>query len=238
MSDYLLFSKYYDFIAGGSQDIFVPFILDSINAYKPESKSILELGSGTGNNLIALSKKFETYGLELSPEMLAISKKKDKKSVYSQGDMSDFDLGQKFDVIICMFDSINHLPSLNHWKKTFDCSHRHLVDGGLFIFDFNTIFDLSSKAERYPTYVSCGDDFVLIENSFKRNSGTWHFKIFNKDKSLKAGYLLSAEDITERSYELDKIKSKLGSFKILKFVDADGKKPTSETTRVFVVCRK
>ncbi|MCK5594067.1 MAG: hypothetical protein KAI18_02375 [Candidatus Aenigmarchaeota archaeon] len=31
MSDYLFFSKYYDFIAGGSQNLFVPFILDSID---------------------------------------------------------------------------------------------------------------------------------------------------------------------------------------------------------------
>ncbi|NOQ56077.1 MAG: methyltransferase domain-containing protein [Nanohaloarchaea archaeon] len=119
-------------MSGEGQNIFVPFILDSIAEYKPGFGSILEIGSGTGNNLIKLSKMFETYGLELSPEMLAIAKKKDKKSVYLQGGMSEFDIRRKFDVIICMFDSINHLPSLNYWKKTFDCAHHHHLVKGFF----------------------------------------------------------------------------------------------------------
>ena len=240
MSDYELLSEFYDTFAGEMVEIFMPFILRPVSKYKPNSKLILELGSGTGNNLIELSKKFKTYGLELSSEMLSIAKSKDKKSVYQQGDMSNFDFGRKFDVILCVYDSINHLPSLNHWKKTFDCCHRHLVDGGLFIFDFNTIYSLYSKGQRPPTYLSHGDDFILLKISSKRNVGTWQLKIFKKDKSSKDdGYRLLTEDIIERSYEFDKVKEKLApKFDILEFIDEDGKKPTSETTRVFVVCRK
>lgn len=235
MSGYECVSKVYDSAAGESAKLFVPFILDSIKKYRPESQSLLELGCGTGNILVELSKRFETYGLDLSPEMLEIARKKDKKSVYKLADMSDFDFGRKFDIICCMYDSINHLPSLNHWKKMFDCCFLHLVDGGLFIFDFNTLYAFSSKTERPATYVRAGNDYVLLDITAKRDTCTWHFNIFKKKKDV---YSLSSEDIIERSYGLSKIKDVLKDFKILEFADEDGKRPSLKTTRVYVVCRK
>ena len=235
MSGYESVSKVYDSVAGESAKNFAPFILNSIKKYRPESQSILELGCGTGNILVELSKRYETYGLDLSEDMLEIAGKKDKKSVYKQGDMSDFDLGRKFDVICCMYDSINHLPSLSHWKRMFDCCFRHLVDGGLMIFDFNTLYAFSSKAERPATYVRAGNDYVLLDITAKRDMCTWHFNIFKKEKDV---YRLSSEDIIEKSYTFARVKEKLKGFKILDFADEDGKTPSLKTTRVFAVCRK
>ncbi|NOQ38303.1 methyltransferase domain-containing protein [archaeon] len=235
MSGYESVSKVYDSVTNDSAKLFVPFILNSIKKYRSESQSLLELGCGTGNILVELSKKYETYGLDLSPEMLEIAGKKDKKSVYKHRDMTDFDFGRKFDAICCMYDSINHLTSLNHWKRMFDCCFRHLVDGGLLIFDFNTLYKFSLLDMKGPTYFKAGKDFVLLENSAKKDRCTWHFNIFKKEKDV---YKLFSEDIIERSYEFSKIKEKLKDFKIIEFVDEGGKKPSSKTTRVFAVCRK
>src|SRR5438445_1169178 len=49
-----------------------------------------------------------------------------------------FHLQLKFDVICCVFDSMNHVASFTHWKQLFGNVHQHLSAGGVFIFDINT----------------------------------------------------------------------------------------------------
>ena len=48
-------------------------------------------------------------GLDQSPEMLALAERKVPRARLIQGDMSSFSLGERFDVVICVFDSLNHL---------------------------------------------------------------------------------------------------------------------------------
>ena len=50
-------------------------------------------------------------------------------------DMSSFNLPNKYDVITCYFDSVNHLPSLNDVKNMMSCVYDALNSDGLFLFD-------------------------------------------------------------------------------------------------------
>ncbi|MCK4927267.1 MAG: hypothetical protein KAS11_02280, partial [Candidatus Aenigmarchaeota archaeon] len=105
----------------------------------------------------------------------------------------------------------------------------------LLIFDFNTLYKFPLLEKKGSTYFKAGDDFVLLDITAKKDMCTWHFNIFKKEKDV---YSLSSEDITERSYELSKIKEKFKDFKILDFADEDGMRSGAKTTRVYVVCRK
>src|SRR6266705_1356343 len=66
----------------------------------------------------------------------------------------------KFDVICCVFDSMNHVASFTHWKQLFGNVHQHLSAGGVFIFDINT----QNKLDRHiaePAWVHrFGDNFL------------------------------------------------------------------------------
>ena len=38
--------------------------------------------------------------------------------------MTRFDLGETFDVVLCVFDSINHLVRFSDWERVFDRARR------------------------------------------------------------------------------------------------------------------
>ena len=56
------------------------FIDKIIQKYKKNSKSILELGTGTGSHAIFLAKKYNYTGVEKSSEMIKICEEKKNKS--------------------------------------------------------------------------------------------------------------------------------------------------------------
>ena len=43
--------------------------------------------------------------------------------------MTAFTLPARFDVVICMFDTLNHVPSFDGWLSLFSCVHEHLAPG-------------------------------------------------------------------------------------------------------------
>ena len=53
-------------------------------------------------------------------------------------DMANFKIGKGFQLILCIFDSINHLKDYSQWISTFKSVSDHLKDNGYFIFDINT----------------------------------------------------------------------------------------------------
>ena len=84
----------------------VAYINKLINRFSKNVNSILELGSGTGRHGIALSEfGYEIYGIEKSRKMVEASKKNVKFSIH-EGDIRDFRLSKKFDLLIVIFSPI------------------------------------------------------------------------------------------------------------------------------------
>ena len=134
-------------------------VRDYIKRYQPGAASLLELGCGTGAVLAGLAADvsltgadepvtgsgppvtgsgLSLTGVDLSEEMLAIAARSVPAARLVHADVTSFSLGTQFDVVICVFDTLNHLPSLHAWRAMFDRVHEHLADGGLFFFDVNT----------------------------------------------------------------------------------------------------
>jgi hypothetical protein len=65
--------------------------------------------------------------------MLETAKNKVSNARFKVADMIDFQLEEKFDVIICLFSSIGYVQSFNNLVKTLENFHRHLNDEGLAI---------------------------------------------------------------------------------------------------------
>jgi SAM-dependent methyltransferase len=100
---------------------------------------VLELGAGTGRVSVPLARAgHEVVGLDLSPHMLRVAKKKVKpglKLTFVRGDMAEFDLGRKFRLILIPFRAFQHLKSAEAQRSCLACVRRHLAKGGLFIVD-------------------------------------------------------------------------------------------------------
>lgn len=104
---------------------------------KNHPKSILEIGSGTGNLAQRFIENHQNYkGLDLSKSMIAISQKRNPDCTFIHGDMRDFNLEEKIDAIIITSRSTSYLISNNDINDTFSSLYNNLNPDGIIIFDF------------------------------------------------------------------------------------------------------
>jgi len=187
MSDnYTGFAKYYDQVLGSRKERVGPFIKEVISKYHPEAGLVLEIACGTGNILGELKDEYDVEGLDLSHEMLEIAKKKLPEVKFHQDDMTKFFLSKKFDVVICVFDSVNHLLAWQQWVDTFKRASEHLSKGGIFVFDVMSLerqqvfLNQSEKktefGERYATKrAMIGEPPAKV---------IWNFKVYEGDEMI------------------------------------------------------
>ncbi len=89
--------------------------------------------------MILAEKGYKVAGIDLSREMLEISRRKAKERElnieFIQGDIRNMELNQKFDAVISMFAVISYQITNKDLMSTFKVASRHLKKNGLFIFD-------------------------------------------------------------------------------------------------------
>jgi ubiquinone/menaquinone biosynthesis C-methylase UbiE len=105
-------------------------------------RSIIDVGCGTGNHSLRLSTLgYEVVGVDISPTMLKIAKKKEKeaKVKFIQGDMRKLQKvvreNRRFDAAICLGQAFSNMIT-NRDIHAFLCGlHKILKKDGLFIFN-------------------------------------------------------------------------------------------------------
>tara|TARA_B110000967_G_C18838227_1_gene537946 strand:+ start:622 stop:1350 length:729 start_codon:yes stop_codon:yes gene_type:complete len=105
----------------------------SKNLKDQKTSSLLEIGTGSGFLTSFLEKKYSNisiHGLEYDSRLVELTKSKLSKSIVSQGNAEDFDLSQKFDLIV----SLQVIEHLYNPEKMLECVKKHLKDDGVFIF--------------------------------------------------------------------------------------------------------
>ncbi len=100
---------------------------------------VLEIGTGTGRVFMeALKKGVDIYGIDISPEMLNILKKKlgpEDLDRVSLQDMRTFHHDKKFNLIIAPFRVFMHLTETREHLDALKHVYSYLEKGGCFIFD-------------------------------------------------------------------------------------------------------
>lgn len=111
-------------------------VAELVRARHPEAASVLDVASGTGSHLRHLRTDFpDAAGLEQSPEMIAVAKRRIPEITMHQGDMRDFDLGRAFDVITLMFSSIGYVDDYPDLVRALAALGRHLTPGGVLVIE-------------------------------------------------------------------------------------------------------
>lgn len=232
------FAEYYD--EGSSTDNVakVKLLQGIIQKLNPEARSILEIACGTGNVLAPLSKHYDVTGLDLSPNMLDIARAKLPNMTFIEGDMTEFELGKKFDVVLCIFDSINHLVEFAQWEATFDRVKAHLKDGGIFIVDINTVHKMDRFAAFRPMYELIKNKYQLI-NIEKKQDGlySWNIEVFYPSDEDKM-YRLSRTSIPISAYPYERVEQSLKErFSKVELSTTDNKPIDDTTDRIYFSCK-
>lgn len=98
--------------------------------------TLLDVACGTGLHDQYLTKWYDVEGVDLSPAQLAIARKRlPKKVKLSKADMTDFDMGKRYDVVTCLFSSIGHLTTLRQMRRGVAEMAKHLKPGGVLLIE-------------------------------------------------------------------------------------------------------
>ncbi len=237
MESYDKFSAFYDAVMGDRANTALR-LRKLIARNKPNTKTVLELACGTGAVLTHLAKEYEVSGLDLSSRMLSVARKKLPGARFYRADMVAFDAGKKFDVILCVFDSINHVLEFADWKRVFSRVDAHLVEDGLFIFDINTEHKLQRHIKEPASVEKFGENLMIMDIT-DAGSGVcnWNIKVFEHQKGNI--YKLFEEHIKEKSFPVRQVKEALlESFKSVRVIDPKRQRPSAKSERLYFVCTK
>ena len=94
---------------------------------------LLDVGCGTGVHANLLSKHYQVEGLDIDSKMLSVARKNYPKIKFQQGDMVNFELKSKFDIIVCLFSAIGYVKTKLRLQKTIKNMTQHLLPGGVLL---------------------------------------------------------------------------------------------------------
>lgn len=95
------------------------------------SRTLLDVCCGTGEHLRYLRRWYRCTGVDASPAMLAVARSKLPRLRFVRGRMQTFRLGERFDVILCLFSAIGYVRSHADLVRTLRNFGRHLRPGGI-----------------------------------------------------------------------------------------------------------
>lgn len=213
-----------------------------------ERNSILDLGCGTGTLTELFARRgYDMIGIDNAQEMLQIAMDKREKSgldiLYLLQDMRAFELYGTVGAVISVCDSVNYLLEDEDVVQTFRLVNNYLYPGGLFIFDFNTVYKYevvigdTTIAENREKCSFIWDNYYHEEEEINE----YDLTIFVQEKETADIYRRFQETHYQRGYRLEQMKDYLrqAGLVFVEAVDADTHgEVTKISERVYVVARE
>lgn len=104
-----------------------------IREHVPGAAALLDVACGTGRHLEHLAAHYRGEGLDRQPELLEIARERNPDVPLHLGDMIEFDLGRRFDAVICLFSSIGYVRTVDNLHRAIAAMSRQLVSPGVLI---------------------------------------------------------------------------------------------------------
>ena len=202
---------------------------------------MLDAACGTGNvSELLAARGYEVVGVDISAGMIEAAKAKSGRVEYHVQDLAELDLGRQFDFAISLFDSLNYIIDVEHLAKALIRVGEHVVEGGYFIFDVNTIyalahhfFDQANLAPgRYPHYIWSSE----YDHATRLCTVTMTFEVLENGETRQF-----KEVHTQRGHSLEELQQMLidAGFEVVDIFHAYRfRKPTRRSDRVFFVAKK
>jgi SAM-dependent methyltransferase len=105
----------------------------------PASVKVLDLACGTGNSARPyVERGYRVTGVDASDSMLEVARRKLPLVAFHRAGFLDLELGERFHLVTCVFDSLNNLTDPEDLERAFARVFAHLEPGGYLAFDVNT----------------------------------------------------------------------------------------------------
>jgi SAM-dependent methyltransferase len=99
----------------------------------PRPETLLDLGSGAGNNALHLKRRFRCTLADISPAMLGLSKQQNPECEHVEADMRTLRLGRTFDAVL-VHDAVMYMLTEDDLRAAIRTAFVHTRPGGVAVF--------------------------------------------------------------------------------------------------------
>ena len=247
MDAYTSFARVYDtFMDNIPYEEWAVYLTGLLNEYGVNDGLVLDLGCGTGNMTELLAKEgYDMIGVDNAEEMLEIAMEKREKSghdiLYLLQDMREFELYGTVRAVVSVCDSVNYIDEEEDLTEVFRLVNNYLDPGGVFIFDFNTLYKYREILGDRTIAENREDCSFMWDNYYyeEERINEYELSIFIREKeNLFRRY---EETHFQRGYTLDEM-IRMIKDSGLEFVTAydafTREAPKEDSERIYVIARE
>lgn len=260
MEAYTDFAYVYDtFMDETPYEEWCAFVKEMINKYgisKPEKSTdaltseknlVLDLGCGTGTLTELLAKEgYDMVGIDNSPDMLEIAMEKRADAgleiLYLLQDMRELELYSTVGTVISVCDSLNYLLSEEDLLTTFKKVNNYLFPGGIFLFDFNTVYKYAEVIGDTTIAENREECSFIWENYYhpEEQINEYEVTVFVREDEGEDRFRKFSETHYQRGYTASRMLALVekAGMKVEAVLDADTHgEITDESERIYIVAR-
>lgn len=247
MDAYTSFARVYDtFMDNIPYEEWAVYLTGLLNEYGVNDGLVPDLGCGTGNMTELLAKEgYDMIGVDNAEEMLEIAMEKREKSghdiLYLLQDMREFELYGTVRAVVSVCDSVNYIDEEEDLTEVFRLVNNYLDPGGVFIFDFNTLYKYREILGDRTIAENREDCSFIWDNYYyeEERINEYELSIFIREKeNLFRRY---EETHFQRGYTLDEM-IRMIKDSGLEFVTAydafTREAPKEDSERIYVIARE
>ena len=247
MEAYTDFADVYDtFMDETPYEEWCEFLVHTLEQYGVPKGLVLDLGCGTGTLTQLLSQEgYDMIGVDNSSQMLAIAMEKKEKTgdniLYLMQDMREFELYGTVGAVISVCDSINYLLEEEDLIQTFKLVNNYLDPGGIFVFDFNTVYKYREIIGDTTIAENREDCSFIWDNFYHEEEEINEYELTIFVRQEHDIFRKFEENHFQRGYCLEQIKYALqeANMEFIAAMDADTHdKVTPESQRIYCIARE
>ncbi len=208
-----------------------------------ERNLVVDLGCGTGTlTQLLYGKGYDMIGVDNSEEMLSVAMEKREQSgdeiLYLLQDMRELELYSTVGTVISVCDSLNYILEEDELLETFQLVNNYLYPGGIFIFDFNTVYKYEQVIGDTTIAENREDCSFIWENYYhpEEEINEYDLTVFVQEEGDR--FRRFTETHYQRGYTAEQIIALVeeSGMKVLLIKDSDTDGPVTETTeRIYLV---
>ncbi len=221
-------------------------VRDAEDTLASERNLVLDLGCGTGTLTELMYRRgYDMIGVDISGDMLNAAMEKMAESgadiLYLLQDMRELELYSTVGTVYSVCDSLNYLLEEEELLKVFSLVNNYLYPGGIFIFDFNTVYKYEKVIGEATIAENREDCSFIWENFYDPGQEVNEYDLTVFIEQEDGLFRRFTETHYQRGYRAGQMKALVerAGMKLLEMMDADtGGAVTAESQRIYMVARE
>ncbi|MBE5869486.1 MAG: class I SAM-dependent methyltransferase [Lachnospiraceae bacterium] len=214
---------------------------------RSERDLVVDLGCGTGTFTEYMAARgYDMIGVDNAQEMLSLAMEKrdaaGSSTLYLLQDMRELELYSTVGTVLSVCDCVNYLLEEEELLQTFRLVNNYLYPGGIFLFDFNTVYKYEQIIGDTTIAENREDCSFIWENYYDPDSqiNEYDLTIFVQEGKEDC-FRRFQENHYQRGYTPERMKQlvELAGLRVELMIDADSHGEVApESQRVYILARE